>query len=93
METLREGLRELGLADARLALEEERAAELERKEDGGREPPVGEVVGRGEQRLCRLDTQVAPVTARCAITRTSSARYSALACRSDCISPAGTPAP
>ena len=40
----REDLGDLGLADARLALEQDRPAELEAQEDDGRERPVGDVV-------------------------------------------------
>ena len=43
-EARREHLGELGLADAGLALEEQRAAELEREEHGGRDRAVGDVV-------------------------------------------------
>ena len=41
-----EDLGELGLADARLALEQQRAAELQRQEDGRRERAVRDVVAR-----------------------------------------------
>ena len=47
-EDRREDLGQLGLADAGLALEEQRATELERQEDGGRERPVGDVVAVAE---------------------------------------------
>ena len=50
-----EDLGELGLADAGLALEEQRAAELERQEDGRRERSVGDVVAATEVVLDRLD--------------------------------------
>ena len=47
----REDLRELRLADAGLALEEERPAELQGQEDGGRERAVAQVVAaRGTSR-------------------------------------------
>jgi hypothetical protein len=39
----RQRLGELGLADARLALEEQRPAQRQRQEDGGAEPAVGEI--------------------------------------------------
>ena len=49
-ERAREHLGDLGLADAGLALEKQRAAHLEGEEQDGRERPVGEVVGRGKER-------------------------------------------
>ena len=49
-ERARQRLGELGLADARLALEEQRALQLQREEDRGREAAVGDVVLGGEQR-------------------------------------------
>ena len=49
----RERLGGLGLADARLALEQERLLEREREEERGRETAVGQVVGR-PQRLLQL---------------------------------------
>ena len=42
-------LGDLGLADARLALEEERPVELEGQQDRGREAAVGDVLAGGEQ--------------------------------------------
>ena len=39
-------LGDLGLADAGLAFEEQRAAHLEREKEHGRQRPVGEIVGR-----------------------------------------------
>ena len=50
-----EHLGDLGLADARLALEEERPLQLQREEDGGGEPAVGDVVLRGEEIERRVD--------------------------------------
>ena len=50
-----EDLGELGLADAGLALEQQRAAELERQEDRRRERPVGDVVAAPEVVLDGLD--------------------------------------
>ena len=41
----RQRLGELGLADAGLAFEQQRALQLERQEDGGGEAAVGEVAG------------------------------------------------
>ena len=43
----RQCLRQLGLADARLAFEEQRPRELQAQEQRGREPPVTDVVFRG----------------------------------------------
>ena len=43
--TLGQRLGQLGLADTRLALEEQRPAQRQRQEDGGAEPAVGEVAG------------------------------------------------
>ena len=40
---------DLGLADARLAFEEQRAAHLEREIQHGRKRPVGHIIGRREQ--------------------------------------------
>ena len=54
-ERRREDLRELGLADPGLALEQERAAELERQEDRRRERAIGDVVAASEVVLDRLD--------------------------------------
>ena len=51
----REDLGELGLADAGLALEEQRAAELEGEEDRRRERAVGDVVALAEVVLDGLD--------------------------------------
>ena len=51
----RQDLGQLGLADAGLALEEERAAELEGQEDRGRHRSVGDVVAAPEVVLDRLD--------------------------------------
>src|SRR6185312_3085582 len=100
-----ERLRELGLAGARFALEEERPGEAKRQEDGGGEPALGDVIRGGEERLRLLDRSdgagphsrreagarrrschQAEATARRASTATRCARYSALACRSDCSS-------
>ena len=50
-EHARERLPDLGLADARLALEQQRPAHREREEDRRREPAVREVVGAGERPL------------------------------------------
>ena len=50
-----EHLGELGLADAGLALEQQRAPELERQEDRGRERAVGDVVALAEVDLDGLD--------------------------------------
>jgi hypothetical protein len=49
-----QGLRRLGLADSGLALEQQRLAQVEREEDGDREPLVGEVCLFGERRADRL---------------------------------------
>ncbi len=92
-ERAREDLREFGLADAGLTLEEQRPAELQRKEDGRREAAFRDVVGGREQRGRGVDgrgqgraiahrSASAAVTARFAITPTRCARYSALAWRS-----------
>jgi hypothetical protein len=51
----REHLRDLGLADARLALEEERPLQLERQKHGGREAALGDVVLSLEEREGRVD--------------------------------------
>ena len=51
----RERLRGLGLADARLALEQQRLLEREREEERGREAAVGQVVRRPERRLELVD--------------------------------------
>ena len=48
-------LGDLGLADARLAFEEQRAAHLEREKDAGREAAVGDVVVAVEQREDGVD--------------------------------------
>src|SRR4029078_6531995 len=69
-----ERLGERALADSRFALEEERPLELEREEDRGRQAAIGEVIGRGEERLGLLDAQAAFAMARCAITSTSCER-------------------
>ena len=50
-----EHLGHLGLADAGLALEEERAAEAQREVEGGGEAPVGDVPARGEEPLDLVD--------------------------------------
>ncbi len=50
-----ENLGELGLADAGLAFEQQRAPELERQEDRGRERAVGDVVALAEVDLDGLD--------------------------------------
>jgi hypothetical protein len=47
-------LRRLGLADPGLALEQQRLAQVEREEDGDREPLVSEVCLFGERRADRL---------------------------------------
>ena len=49
-ERRREDLGELGLADPGLALEQQRAAQLQREEDGRRERSVGDVVPRSGSR-------------------------------------------
>ena len=54
-EARRQDLGELGLADAGLALEEERPAELQREEDGRGERPVRDVVTAPKVVLDRLD--------------------------------------
>src|SRR6185436_16422794 len=85
----RERLRHLGLAHARLALEEQRPLELQGQEDRSREPALGDVVLAREQRRRGVDArgmwggvaQAAP-TARAAITEMSCARYSGEPCRS-----------
>ncbi len=51
----REGLRRLGLADARLALEEQRLLERKGEEQRGRETAVGQVVGGPEGLLEIVD--------------------------------------
>ena len=48
-ERLGQNLGDLGLADAGLALEEERPAHLQREEEHGRKRPVGDVAGGGEE--------------------------------------------
>jgi hypothetical protein len=55
VEAGRKDLRQFGLSDPGLALEEQRSTELEREEDGGREGPVRDVVVRPELVLDRLD--------------------------------------
>ena len=51
----RQHLGDLGLAHARLAFQEQRPAELEGQEYGGREPPLRHVVLRGEELLGGID--------------------------------------
>jgi hypothetical protein len=51
----RERLRRLGLADSRLALEQQRLLEPQREIERGREPAVREVVGLAERGLEGLD--------------------------------------
>ncbi len=53
-EAAREHLGELGLADARLALEQQRPLELEREEHRGRDRSVGDVAALAERFLHRL---------------------------------------
>jgi hypothetical protein len=48
-ERLRQHLGDLGLADAGLALEEQRPAHAQAEEDDGGERPVGDVAGAGEK--------------------------------------------
>ena len=55
VERLGQGLGELGLADAGLALEEQRALEREGEEDRGRQGAVGDVVAGAEGGLEALD--------------------------------------
>ena len=54
-EGVREHLGQLGLADARLTLEEDRPTQLEGQEDGRDERPVRHVVTLGERALQPLD--------------------------------------
>src|SRR6266850_1299268 len=54
-ERLRHHLADFGLADAGLALQEQRAAHGERKEKGGGEAAIGHVLARREQRLGLVD--------------------------------------
>ena len=68
-----EDLGELGLADAGLALEEQRPAELERQEDRRRERAVGDVVALAEVGLDRLDGAGPPAGSRSVIGRITSA--------------------
>jgi hypothetical protein len=53
----REDLRDLGLADPRLALQEQRPVQGEREEDDGRELVVGEIPMGRERRRDLLDGQ------------------------------------
>src|SRR2546429_4258473 len=53
--TLSRSLGDLGLADPRLAFEEQRAAHAQREEQHGRQRPVGEVIGAREQREGLVD--------------------------------------
>ena len=48
-ESRRQHLRDLGLAHAGLAFEEQRPLQLEREEHGGREPAVGDIILRGQE--------------------------------------------
>ena len=85
---------ELGLAGARLALEQQRPAQLEGEEDGGGEPAPRQIVLAGQHRQGFVDVggsrhgghvvqrASAFSTARLAITVTIAARYSAEPCRS-----------
>ncbi len=54
-ERRREHLGDLGLADPRLAFEEQRPPHAEREKQHRRQRPVGEVFGRREQRQRRVD--------------------------------------
>ena len=54
-ESRRQHLGDLGLAHARLAFEEQRATELQREEYRRREPPLADVVLRGQQIERRVD--------------------------------------
>ena len=49
LKRFRQDLGDLGLADAGLAFEEERAAQPQRQEQNGRERPVGDIIGAPEQ--------------------------------------------
>ena len=55
MQGLGQDLADLGLADAGLALEEQRPPELEREIERGRERPVGDVVAARQKRLGVVD--------------------------------------
>src|SRR5690606_750186 len=72
-----ERLRDLGLADARLALEQQRLLEAGGEEDGRRQPAVGEIAlaGKGGGRLlrrCEPHVRVAASSARRVRTRATS---------------------
>ena len=54
-ERLRQHLGDFGLADARLALEEDRPPHAQRQEEHRRERAVGEVIGLAEQRERLVD--------------------------------------